>query len=192
MLPVRISGLAEGEWPLANGTEIAIDGTFIPWQATTGLAVANGAQWAEFLVPERLFDRVKNSPVRVYARVNVMLVSRTGVTNLPPGSRATRVPGVGLCTVTSARLVECFSPLGSSFWTIAGFGTHTIDNLRILHGCCGVSPGFTVWSLSLQFDPLQDRPDVSIESYTPTAHFEREFEIPAIVLADYEVARRRR
>jgi hypothetical protein len=191
MLPIRIEGLAPGMWPLSDGTQLTIDGRFYPWSAA-GVAVTNGAYWAGFLVPEKVFDAVRHRPLRLWARVDLTLVSRTTTINLAPGTRAARVPGAGICSVHPNRIVECFAPFSSAFWSVAGFGVHTLDNLRILHGCCGVLPGFSVWAMSIGVDPLQTTPDVAIESYAPVAHFEREFEVPAIVLDSYEVARRRR
>jgi hypothetical protein len=186
MIPIRIGGLPDGAWPLSGGTQISIAGWSSPWHADMGLAITKGPYWASFAIAQPVFDRIKNQPVHARGRVDMTLLSRTSVTNVQAGARGARVDGVGLCTINQASFVQCFAPLESSYWTIRGF-EGTSENLsRAMHGCCGVGPGFSAWAVSTGLDP-----DGPIEAYAPVAHFERELEIPSIVLEGYEVARRR-
>jgi len=192
LIPVGVSGLADGNRLRFERIQATLETSgerwSSGWKSNGELAPIHGEYWESFNMPPEVFDRIKSRPVRLHTGAALTLLSPAAVTNLPVPVRGRYVPGVGFCTVSRARLVECFAPLRSAYWTLPGFRADD-DRLNI-HTCCAPTDGgFTVWAVTAGLEPVQDTPEVAIETYRVAGRIERGLDIPAIRLEDYEVAR---
>ncbi len=149
--------------------------------------------WHEMFVDRKLFDRVKNAPLRLHVTVLLTLFGDLRTERMPLEKGVHRVPGVGLCGVEpfepqKLTFIGCLTPFRLPARTVPQF-----DNGRPVEmpGSYSYSPypaEFSISPMSLPRWQLPNQPgatSIVINTMQPLANVRRELDIPGVRLAEF-------
>jgi hypothetical protein len=204
-IPVRIDGLTPGLEPVDEWTRVCVDwaegGKWCSgWQVRNGNPdLSRQAAWLRAFIDRDVFERLKDTPVRVQGTVALTLLRRTGAVPINSLNFETAVPEAGRCgnlftprgplyrehlTVSTT----CKSPLPRAALAAEDKGVFVVGDLGPVYAPVPLAPWLTPW-VSTYGAPLAWPVDRAQPTYwlvvKPVAHLRREFDFAGIRLSDY-------
>jgi hypothetical protein len=203
-IPIQIGALEPDSYPIDDWTRLCIDlpegGTWCSdWLARTrSLEIVRFEPWLRAAVDRVVFERVKNTPVRLYGSVAYTLLRPTGAVPINALNSEAPVPGAGRCiggiamtnSVRHVLMSACDSPHADSVLAAVTktAGSLTVGDVNRVYAPFPVNAWLKPWetsfgpSLAWPIDRAQPPHWLIVK---PVAHLRREFDFAGVRLADY-------
>lgn len=204
-IPVRIEGLAPDQYPIDDWTRVCVTwadgGNWCSgWQArNSNPDLSRQAAWLRAFIDHDVFERLKNTPVRVHGTVAFTLLRRTGAVPINSLNFETAVPEAGRCgnrftprfpqdrqyvTVSAV----CESPLPRAALAAEDNGVFVVGALGPIYSPVPLAPWFTPWERTSGAPlawPVERAKPTDWLIVKPAAHLRREFDFAGVRLSDY-------
>jgi hypothetical protein len=215
-IPLRLEGLPRGAAVVSERVAGAIEAGGRSWTSDwtpaaglTGvnpledvhLLRADGACWQYLNVDRRFYQEVKDLPARMHVSIALILFIGPDGTTLQPSGRTARLPGEGICQVSSMpspvrRFRDMRSLLALCGWPIHAPGRAYIQSRSRETGVTSTSllgdfsrGYFFRWSIwdagAAELSATQGPIDLNLETWRTAAYLERQLDTPEIRLRDY-------
>lgn len=203
-IPIQIDALDPGLYAIDDWTRLCIDlpegGAWCSdWLARTrSLEIVPSEPWLRASVDRGVFERVKNTPVRLYGSVVYTLLRPTGAVPIKTLNFEAPVAGAGRCvggiamtnSIRHVLMSACDSPHADS---VLAAVTKTADSLTVgdmsrVYAPIPVNAWLKPWETS--FGPSLSWPISRAQPphwliVKPVAHLRREFDFAGVCLADH-------
>ena len=149
--------------------------------------------WHEMIVGRKVFDRVKNTPLRLHVTILLTLFGNLHTERLPLEKGMRRVPGVGLCGVepiepSKLTFLDCMAAFHLPARTVPQFDNGSpVEGLEV-NPYSPYPADFGISPMSISRWQLPNQPGATaivINTMQPLAHIRRELDIPNVQLAEF-------